>query len=165
MVDAGPHLDSDNVSLSFPARRVRPRRGLGETDWHRLDVHEMTMRIILVLCCYSSRPCCEMWFSSTSSCSFELLFHGQIITAAIQFCGLSYFKRFHFCILVSASHSSSRNPTHPPVSIAPRNFRSRKMWFLCQNSHFLVIFVGFLPITKSIMNRFRNGFHSRIALA
>ena len=114
-------------------------------------------------CSCSSRYRCYLvlivviWWRS-SSCVFVSLFNGVIFIAEIQICGLSYFKRLHFCILVSASHSSSRNPTHPPVFIAPRDFRSRKMWFLCQNSHFSVIFVGFLPITKSIMNRFSKRF-------
>ena len=119
-------------------------------------------------CCWFScrgRPCCALLLSSTSLCSFYSLFYGQIITAAIQFWDKSYFKRFHFYTLVSDNHSISRIPTHPPDFIAPRHFRSWKIWFLYQNSRYLPIFVEFSLITKSIMNRFRNGLHSRIALA
>ena len=150
----------NNVSVE-PWSRVRPRKGLGETDRVRSDRVEVV--VVFDIACYLVLIV-VIWCRS-SSCLFVSLFYGQIFIAEIQFCRLFYFKRIHFCILVSASHSSSRNPTHPPVFIAPRDFRPRKMWFLCQNAHFCVIFVGFLPITKSNMDRFWNGFHSRIALA
>ena len=88
--------------------------------------------------------------------------YGQTVIASIQFCDSSYFTRLNFCTLVSTSHLVPRNPSHPPVFIAPHNVRYRKMWFLYQN---LTIVASFSPIIKSIMNRFRNGFRSRIAFS
>ena len=118
------------------------------------------MTMMLVLSCCRSQPCCE--FLSSSSCLFDSLFYGQIIIAEIQFCDPSYFKRLHFCTIVSTSHPLSRKTTHPPGFYCPRNWRSRKMWFLYPKSRYLPIFVRFSPVIKSNMNRFRNGFHCRI---
>ena len=59
-------------------------------------------------------------------------------------------------------HCHETPPTHPFFLPLPRNLRSRKMWFLYLNSCYLQIFVRFLPVIKSNMNRFRNIFHSRI---
>ena len=87
--------------------------------------------------------------------------YGQTTIASIQFCESFYFKRLNFCTLVSTSHPVPRNPTQPPVFIAPRN---RKMWFLYPKSRYTPIFARFSPVKQSNMNRFRNGFHSRIAL-
>ena len=90
-----------------------------------------------------------------------VMYHGKTIIASIQFCESSYFKRLAFCTLVSTSHSVPQNPTQPPVFIAPRN---RKIWFLYPKSRYSQIFARFSPVKQSNMNRFRNGFHSRIAL-
>ena len=105
------------------------------------------------------------------SCSFFCLvvlvlvviavIYGQTIIASIQFCKSSYFKRLNFCTLVSTSHPVPRNPTQPPVFIAPRN---RKMWFLYPKSRYSPIFASFSPIKQSNMNRFLKSSHSRIAL-
>ena len=81
--------------------------------------------------------------------------YGQTIIASIQFCESSYFKRLHFCTLVSASYPVLQNPTQPPVFIAPRN---RKMWFLYPKSRYSQIFARFSPVKQSNMNRFRNSF-------
>ena len=87
--------------------------------------------------------------------------YGHTVIASIQFCESSYFKRLNFCTLVSTSHPVPQNPTQPPVFIAPRN---RKMWFLYPKSRYSQILARLSPVKQSNMNRFRNGFHSRIAL-
>ena len=60
--------------------------------------------------------------------------------------------------------SSSATKSHPPTRFycSPRN---RKMGFLYPKSRYLPIFARFSPVIKSNMNRFRNAFHSRIALS
>ena len=105
-------------------------------------------------------PCCRC-----CACCYRCYILLYTIIASIQFCESSYFKRLNFYTLVSRSHPISRNPTHPPVFIAPHNIRYRKMWFLYLNSRYSTIFACFLPVIKSNMNRFRNGFHSRIAFS
>ena len=141
VVDADPHLDSDNVSLSFPASQVRPRRGLGETDRVRSDRVEVV--VVFDIACYLVLIV-VIWCRS-SSCLFRVavlrsnIHSGDPILSSVLFS-----KRIHFCILVFASHSSSRNPTHPPVFLAPRDFRPRKKCgFLCQKRPFLCNFRRF----------------------
>ena len=58
VVDADPHLDSDNVSLSFPASQVRPRRGLGETDRVRSDRVEVV--VVFDIACYLCSHRCHL---------------------------------------------------------------------------------------------------------
>ena len=98
-----------------------------------------------------------MWFLSW-------LFYGQIIIATTQICDPSFSKLVHSWNHLFTSHSVSRKPTHPPVFIAPRILVYRKMWFLWLNRRYLPIFDGFLPVVQSNINRFRNSFHSQIAL-
>ena len=60
--------------------------------------------------------------------------------------------------------SSTITKPHPPTHFyCPRNLRSKKMWFLYLNSRYLPIFFRISPVINSNMDRFRNGFHSRIA--
>ena len=91
-----------------------------------------------------------------------VMYHGQTIIASIQFCGSSYFELLDFCTVVSTSHPVHQNPTQPPVFIAPP--RNGKMGFLYPKSRYSQIFARFSPVKQSNMNRFWNGFHSRIAL-
>ena len=98
-----------------------------------------------------------MWFLSW-------LFYGQIIIATTQICDPSFSKLVHSWNHLFTSHSVSRKPTHLPVFIAPRILVYRKMWFLWLNRRYSPIFDGFLPVVQSNINRFRNGFHSQIAL-
>ena len=59
--------------------------------------------------------------------------------------------------------SSSATKFHPLTRfIAPGN---RKMGFLYLKSRYSPISARFLPVKQSNMNRFRNGFHSRIVLS
>ena len=96
-------------------------------------------------------------------CLLLSLFHGQIIRASTRICDPSYFKLLHFWALIIFQSSRVTAPTHPPVFIAPRILLFPKMGFLYINRRYLPIFDSFLLVVESNINRFWNGFHSRIA--
>ena len=118
-------------------------------------------------CCLCTCPCCWRCLSLLSlfsECLLSTLFHGLINIGSTQICDLSCFKRFHLWIHLPNSLPVSRNPTHPPVFIAPRILVYRKTGVSYLNGRYLRIFDRFLLVVQSIINRFWNGFHSRIAL-
>ena len=107
---------------------------------------------------------CPFW-SLLLVCLLLSLFHGQIIIASTRICDPSYFKRLHLWTLIIYQSSCVTKPTHPPVFIAPRILLYRKMGFLYINRRYLPIFNRFLLVVESNINRFWNGFHSRIAFS
>ena len=107
---------------------------------------------------------CPFW-SLSLVCSLFSLFHGQIIRASTRICDPSYFKRLHLWALIIFQSSRVTEPTHPPVFIAPRILQYRKMGFLYINRRYLPIFDRFLLVVQSNINRFWNGFYSRIAFS
>ena len=163
MVDAGPHLDSDNVSLSFPASQVRPRRGPAVAT----DQSPLFSLLLIVLLVVDVVACVidVVWpfWSLLLVCLLLSLFHGQIIRASTRICDPSYFKLLHLWALIIFQSSRVTEPTHPPVFIAPRILLYPKMGFLYINRRYLPIFDSFLLVVESNINRFWNGFHSRIA--
>ena len=56
-------------------------------------------------------------------------------------------------------------PHPPPVLLPPAFILYRKTGFLYLNRQYLRIFHRFLPVVQLNINRFQNGFHSRIALS
>ena len=140
VVDAEPHLDSDNVSVE-PCRRVR--RGGARRDGPSP----------LGSCCCSCCCCYDLvGMIFFVSCSFSCLvvlvlvviavIYGQTIIASIQFCESSYFKRLHFCTLVSASYPVLQNPTQPPVFYCPP--QSKNVVFIPK----ITLFTDFLPVFR-----------------
>ena len=97
-------------------------------------------------------------------CLLFSLFHGQIIIASTRNCDPSHFKRPHLWTLIIFQPSRVTESTHPPVFIAPRILLYRKMGFSYINRRYVPIFDRFLLVVESNINRFRNGFHSWIAL-
>ena len=59
----------------------------------------------------------------------------------------------------------SRNPTLHPFLLPPAFILYRKTGFLYLKRQYLRIFHRFLPVVQSNINRFSNGFHSRIAIS
>ena len=93
----------NNVSVE-PWSRVRPRKGLGETDRVRsddgCDDDDLVGMIFFMLSCFGSCFCSVVLVLVV----IAVIFYGGIIIASIQFCNPTYLIRIHFCTLVSASH-------------------------------------------------------------
>ena len=121
-----------------------------------LNVHFALLFALLLVVCY------RCW----ARCSW--LFHGHIISCIDHKFVIHPISNDSICEL---THYTSvipyyEYPTHPPVFIAPRILLliTKNGVFIPETGNICRIFHRFLPLVQSNINRFSNGFHSRIAL-
>ena len=104
----------NNVSVE-PWSRVRPRKGLGETDRVRSDDVAVVVLVILFLSCYLVLivvTWCRSYVSLSSFRSFTVYAVYGIIMASIQFSAILLSSQFlNPCIC----QSSWTTKTHPPT--------------------------------------------------